>query len=150
MPGFLAGLALGRSSRTVVGAFTNVTRGVDVGALATEVLESVLPELVGEAPGSAAPIACVPQPCPASWTAVLGRWWCEAEETVFTWQDGALRAHLSDRPNDASTVFTREDDDLYRATAGRLKGERLSIIREPDGRVPRLEWATYPYTRSPR
>jgi hypothetical protein len=122
---------------------------VDLGALATEVLESALLDVARRQPTSSAD-ADRNEPCPAELTGILGRWWSEAEETIFTWHDGALHAHLSDRPTSSRTVFGDEGDDQYRATAGRLKGERLSILRDRDGLPSSLEWAAYPYTRFPR
>jgi CubicO group peptidase (beta-lactamase class C family) len=146
MPGFVAEFSLDRSSRTVVAALSNVTRGVRLGALATDILEEVVNGLE--------PIAQTRKmdgpPYPPDLLGVLGRWWCEAEETVFTWQGGGLQAHLSDSPATTRTVFERQSDDSYRVASGRQQGERLSIIRDERGQVSQLEWATYPYTRTPR
>jgi CubicO group peptidase (beta-lactamase class C family) len=146
MPGFVAALSLDRSSQTVVAALSNVTRGVRLGALATGVLEEVVDSLEPSAPTWV--MDCTP--CPPDLLGVLGRWWCEAEETVFTWQDGDLQAHLGDSPATTRTVFSRHGDDSFRAASGRQQGERLYVIRDEQGQVSQLEWATYPYTRTPR
>jgi hypothetical protein len=37
----------------------------------------------------------------------------------------------------------------YRVVSGRERGERLVVLREPDGRVRELRWAGYPFTREP-
>ena len=36
-----------------------------------------------------------------------------------------------------------------RPVAGRSQGERLRVVRNEDGSVARLYWATYPVTREP-
>lgn len=146
MPGFLAALAMDRSARTAVTVFTNVTRGVRPGPLAAEILDDVLTHL----PAEPSPTPPSTQPAPPDAMGVLGRWWCEAEETVFIWHDGALHAHLADQPATTRSTFTRLDADHYRVASGRLQGERLRVMRDPDGNVTELEWATYPFTRTPR
>lgn len=144
MPGFLAALSLDRSTRSVAVALTNVTRGAPIGQLAVEVL--------GEAPLPSVDTERMLEPvvaCPTELAGVLGRWWSEGEETIFTWQENALRARLASDPA-ANTTFVRIDTDHYRATDGRLKGERIFLIRDEKKQIIRLNWATYPYTRSPR
>jgi CubicO group peptidase (beta-lactamase class C family) len=81
---------------------------------------------------------------------LLGRWWSEGYEFVFAWHD-----RLEARPADTQTVlppatFEREGPDLWRAVAGRERGERLRVVRDDDGAVVKLYWATYPFTRDPR
>lgn len=146
MPGFVAALSLDRASQTVVAALSNVTRGVRVGALAIGILEEIADDLAPVSPAEAVNRG----PCPEHVMGVLGRWWCEAEETVFTWHDGTLQAYLSDSPSTSRTVFSRQGHDSYRASSGRQQGERLYVIRDDHGQVSQLEWATYPYTRTPR
>jgi hypothetical protein len=146
MPGFVAALSLDRSSRTVVAALSNVTRGVQLGALASGVVEEVVESFEPIAPTR----KMDGMPCPPDLLGVLGRWWCEAEEAVFIWGEGTLQAHLSDSPSTSRTVFSHQGSDSYQATSGRQLGERLHIIRDEQGQVSQLEWATYPYTRTPR
>lgn len=130
----------------MVAALSNVSRGVRIGSLATGVLEEIADGLEPSTPSAAADRT----PCPEELLGVLGRWWSEAEETVFTWTDGSLQAHLGDRPAAGRTVFSRLGDDSYRATSGRQQGERLQVHRDDQGQVTQLEWSTYPYTRAPR
>jgi CubicO group peptidase (beta-lactamase class C family) len=144
MPGFLAALSLDQGSQTVVAVLTNVTRGVRPGALAGDVMDLVVQHCQKPQPAPAQPTS----PCPEHLLAVLGRWWCESEETIFTWHNDGLRAHLSDSPVSTVTTFVEESPDLYRADSGRLHGELLRVIRD-DITVIRLEWATYPYSRDP-
>jgi CubicO group peptidase (beta-lactamase class C family) len=149
MPGFLAALSMHRSTRTAVAAFTNVTRGIRLASLTAELLEAALDSLDAE-PQAAVVSAKPPASAPSELDGVLGRWWCEAEETIFTWREGTLRAHLVDAPATTETTFTVEGPDRYRAAAGRLQGERLIVKRDGHGNVAELDWATYPYTRTPR
>ena len=118
--------------------------------LALELLDqrlSTTPELTGGQPP--APWRPGP-PCPPELRGVLGRWWSEAEETVFTWRDGHLWAHLAAAPETSQTVFGRLGPDLYQAVTGRLRGEQLVVKRGDDGVVRQLTWATYPHTVAPR
>ncbi|MFD1531954.1 serine hydrolase domain-containing protein [Pseudonocardia aurantiaca] len=145
MPGFLSGLSIERESRSVAVVLTNVTRGAAVGRLAADVAERVAaarPEPKSPWRPSAA--------YPAELRGVLGRWWSEADETVFTWRTDGLHAYLASAPETSDTRFGQEAADTYRAVAGRMTGERLLVRRDRDGNVVGLEWATYPFTRSPR
>jgi CubicO group peptidase (beta-lactamase class C family) len=149
MPGFLSALWVDRGSRSVAVALTNTTRGVAIADVAAEALDLVLaatPEPVGE-PWRPAP------PCPPELEGVLGRWWSEADETVFSWRADGLHAHLASAPTTSETRFAPEAEpggEVFRAVAGRMAGERLRIRRDGRGEVVGLEWATYPFTRSPR
>jgi hypothetical protein len=73
---------------------------------------------------------------------VLGIWWSEGNQFVFTWEKAALRAKIAGTPvGRGETTFAR-DGDGWIAAAGRERGERLRV----DG--DRLVWAGYPFTRS--
>ncbi|GLY19991.1 serine hydrolase [Kineosporia sp. NBRC 101677] len=149
MPGFTASMSLDRSKQTVVTAFANVTRGIRLADLTLEVLDEVTS--VSKTVASEARIdESVLAACPVELAGALGRWWCEAEETIFTWHDGALHAHLADTPTTSLTRFSRIRSDEFRASEGRLRGERLHVRRDAEENVIGLEWATYPYSRSPR
>jgi hypothetical protein len=79
---------------------------------------------------------------PAEVRAIIGRWWSEGNEFVFTWRDGALQAKVAgSAPGKKETTFER-DGDGWRAARGRERGERLRI----DG--DRLVWAGYAFTRA--
>ena len=148
MPGFVAGLSLDRRTRTVAVALSNTTHGVAVGRIATDLVY----ELAGQATAEGLSGPWVPAPSvPEHLVGVLGRWWSEADETVVVWRGGALRAWLASAPEAAGeTVFEQVGSDRYRAVSGRLAGELLQVLRDTDGEVVGLEWATYPFTRSPR
>jgi len=148
MPGFLASMTLDRESRTVVVALANITRGIRVGQLTIEIFEEldrIAPNVVVTDPVHASEGTS----CPTKVVGILGRWWSESEETVFTWCGGALHAHLAEAAGSAVTRFDRIAVDEYRAVEGRAKGERLFVRRDSAGVVQALEWATYPYGREP-
>ena len=94
------------------------------------------------------------RPAPQSATpdvkGVLGRWWKEGQQYVFDWHSGGLRARqrAEDSPSEEAT-FTRLNPDLYRTDSGSEIGELLKVIRDGDGEVTKLYWATYPLTRDP-
>lgn len=147
MPGFVAGLSLDRRSRTVAAAVCNATHGAEAGRIATELVHDLLDyPTVDDLPDPWTPAPAVPPEL----VGVLGRWWSEAEETVFCWRDRALRAYLASTPESSQTIFRPMSTDHNVAVEGRLAGEHLLIRRDPDGQVTGLEWATYPFTRSPR
>ena len=145
MPGFGAALCLDRRSGVVVVAFANVTRGIALNELCQEVLDHAADRLPAEPPSERPPTLYQPT---ALLTGVLGRWWSESEETVFSWRDGALRAQPAGREESTATTFSHEGADRYRALTGRLRGEWLLVKRDERGDVVELEWATYPYRRS--
>jgi hypothetical protein len=81
---------------------------------------------------------------------LLGIWWTEGTPFVFWWEDGRLRARPaeSDKPR-AVSGFEPAGRDRFRVSEGRERGEFLRVVREADGTVARLYWATYPVTRTP-
>jgi CubicO group peptidase (beta-lactamase class C family) len=150
MPGFLAGV-YGRRG----GAGTPPACGMAVlGSSGTAAAVFDLPhELLAAAiehdpaeveawrPGEAPPESLRP---------VLGRWWGEGFEYVFSWRDGHLRARGADDPADKPPAVFEPvlEPDLYRTVSGREAGELLRLTRDPaTGAVTRLHWATYRFTR---
>lgn len=146
MPGFVAALSIERSTRSVAVALSNATRGAGVGRLAAERVR----ELVDSAPAPS-PVPWVPaEQVPAELEGVLGRWWSEADETVFTWRPDGLHAQLVGGPPAGESRFEQVLADVFRTVAGRFNGEHLMVRRDAEGAVVELEWATYPFTRAPR
>lgn len=146
MPGFLSALSLDRGTRSVAVVLSNATRGASVGRLAAEIID----DLIGTAPAAVGEPWTPAGEVPAELDGVLGRWWSEADETVFTWRAGGLNARLVTGPAAGETRFERVGAHSYRAVSGRLTGERLFVRRDRVGVVTGLEWATYPFTRTPR
>jgi YD repeat-containing protein len=89
------------------------------------------------------------QPPPPELASVLGRWWSEGFEFVFRWRDGHLEARAADAPAARPpAVFRAETSaDLLRTESGREAGEQLRLTRDESGRVVRMHWATYRFTR---
>jgi CubicO group peptidase (beta-lactamase class C family) len=145
MPGFLAGLAVRRPEKVGTVVFANTTAGADPGALAIALTLDVVDD------DPALPqVWQVGSPVPAEYEELLGRWWSEGSEFIFAVHNGELTARRTDQPpTKPPAVFERVDTDLYRTASGREHGELLRIIRDEEGGVSKMYWATYPFTRRP-
>ncbi|MGH7691698.1 MAG: serine hydrolase domain-containing protein [Candidatus Dormibacteria bacterium] len=146
MPGFLAAVLCHPKSRLGVVVLTNTTAGLDLGALAVELLSLVrsASRPTEWVPGEAAPARIVP---------LLGRWWSEWSEWLFRWTDGHLEATVAGGASDSATRFAELAPDEFIAVSGQERGEKLVVVREPGragGAVEKLYWATYPFTREPQ
>jgi CubicO group peptidase (beta-lactamase class C family) len=148
MPGFLAGV-YGRR-----GADAPPACGVAVlgsSGTATEILS--LPHTLLAEAAEHDPVEIQPwrpgEPAPEAYRSVLGHWWGEGYEYVFSWHDGALRARGVDDPaGKPPAVFEELEPDLLRTVSGREVGELLRLTRDPSsGAVVRMHWATYRFTR---
>ena len=84
---------------------------------------------------------------PPELESVLGNWWTEGWEFVFSFRDGNLQARPVGSVLDPA-VFELEQPDRYRTVSGRERGELLEIFRDDGGRAVKLTWATYPLTRT--
>jgi CubicO group peptidase (beta-lactamase class C family) len=88
---------------------------------------------------------------PPELAGVLGRWWSEGYEFVFSWRDGHLEARHAAAPDwRRPAVFEHVEGDRFHTVSGRERGESLEIVRDDDGRPTKLYWASYPFTREPR
>ncbi len=80
----------------------------------------------------------------------LGRWWSEGSEFVFRWHEGRLEARLAEAPSwQPWARFEPLDADRFRTVFGRERGELLRLVRDSEGTVTRMYWATYPLSREP-
>lgn len=150
MPCFLAGVYGRRGGDGTPGAM-----GCAVLAscgTAAEVLE--LPHRLLAASAEHDPAEIVPwRPgpgAPGPLRGLLGRWWGEGFEYVFSWHDGALRARGADDPaGRPPAVFapTPQSPDVFRTVSGREVGELLRLTRDAAGTVVAMHWATYRFTR---
>ena len=144
MPGFITGFQYVRPEKVVAVALANGY--ADMPSLAHDLAGRAADHFEQEPepwrPGEATP---------PELESVLGRWWSEGEESIFSWRDGKLEARgASDAPARDPTVFEPEGGDVFRAASGRERGERLHVIRDEAGDAVKLVWATYPFYRSPR
>jgi CubicO group peptidase (beta-lactamase class C family) len=97
------------------------------------------------------PDAWRPQdPPPPELDGVLGRWWSEGTEFIFSYRDGRIEARAASAPREQPpAVFAPDGPDRFRTVSGRERGELLRVVRDEGGKVVKLYWATYPFTRTP-
>ena len=143
MPGHLSGFAYSRKDGISAAALANA--GADMQALAVRLAVTAIDALPREPepwrPG---------EPPPAELAGLLGRWWSEGEESIFSFRDGCLQARLAyDPPEEEPSVFEPDGSDRFRVVSGRERGELLRAVRDDAGEVVKLYWATYPFHREP-
>ena len=138
MPGHLAGVFINRASGVGAAVLTNSgARGVPE-AIAIDLAEKTR-ELWPEQPTEWRPEDSPPEAI----RALLGRWWSEGDEFVFSWREGALQASPAGAPASVKpAVFAREADGVYRSIAGYERGEKLVVVG-----VSELAWGGYRFTR---
>ena len=150
MPGFLAGVygrRGGEDNPGALGCAVLASSGTADGA--TELVHELLRLSVETDPADIRPWQPGP-PAPEPYRSVLGPWWGEGYQHIFSWHDGTLQARAVDAPADKPPSVFRpvgDDPDLLRTVSGREAGELLRLTRDPDGTVVRLHWATYRFTR---
>jgi CubicO group peptidase (beta-lactamase class C family) len=145
MPGQITGVFTHRESGTGGIVLMNSTSSPDPAAFAIALADHVIENDPVEAepwqPGTRVPEELAP---------LLGRWFSEGAGFTFSVRQGRLEARADQAPADrAPSVFERIDADTYRTVSGRERGERLRITRDADGRVAKMNWATYLVTREP-
>jgi hypothetical protein len=146
MPGFLAGLAVSPQERAGAVVLVNSGAGVKVEELvrklAVKAAESYPPEPEPWLAAEAVPPELEP---------LLGRWWTEGSEVVISFRHGRLELRdPTGAPSLPPSIFRQEAKDRFRGVSGPEEGELLEVVRESNGRVTKLYWATYPLTRSPQ
>lgn len=136
MPGHLAGVYVNRRSGVGAAALTNSGSRGPMKELALELALATLEQWPAEIE------AWTPEaePSPAV-RAILGRWWSEGSEFVFSWESGVLRARAVGAPAHQEPAEFEADGDAFRVAKGRERGERLRVDGE------RLVWAGYLFTR---
>jgi CubicO group peptidase (beta-lactamase class C family) len=144
-PGFVSMLVYSRRERIGAVLLTNSSGWPQMTETGFGLVEAALEELAPE------PETWLPEePAPAEILPLLGRWWSEGAETIFSWRRGRLEARLATAPQAREpSVFEPEGDDRFRTVSGRERGEVLRVVRDADGAVTKLYWATYPFTRTP-
>ena len=144
MPGHIAVLAVSRKDGVGAVAFANNSSGFDASLVGSDLVNEWL------ANDPPAPPAWAPSaPVPPEVEPVLGRWWAEGSEWVLAWRGGRLEAAPAGAPPSYVPSVFEADGDGFRTVSGHEAGERLRVVRAPDGAVTKLYWATYPLTRHP-
>jgi CubicO group peptidase (beta-lactamase class C family) len=143
--GAVSALMVEQESGVGAVVLANTTAGFDPISVAAELAGAVLDAEEEIEPWRAA------EPAPPDLAGVLGRWWSEGFEFVFSWREGRLEARGAAAPEwRRPAVFERVEGDRFRTISGRERGEWLEIVRDDDGTPTKLYWATYACTRDPR
>jgi hypothetical protein len=143
MNGFLANLGWETHGETGSALLVNATGAqfsVDAAGVGLAVKAA---ELAGAPPEPWRP----GDPPPTELEGVLGNWWTEGWEFVFSFREGKLQARAVGSILDPA-VFEPIGPDRYRTVSGRERGELLEVVRDQEGRPGKLTWATYPLTRT--
>ena len=145
MPGHITGLFTHRESGTGGLVLMNTTSAPDPAAFAVELADHVVEHDPVEPepwrPGTAVPDELAD---------LIGIWYSEGAPFVFSVKQGRLEARAQALPeHKPSSVFEKAGDDLYRTVQGRETGELLRVTRDAEGRVTKMNWATYLVTRRP-
>jgi beta-lactamase family protein len=128
-PGFLSMFVYSWRDRSGAVVLTNSGRWSKLSetglALAEAALEELAPELEPWASEEPPPEEIVP---------LLGRWWSEGSETVFSWRHGKLEARLATALTEREpSVFEQEGEDRFRTVSGGERGEVLRVVRDEAG-----------------
>ncbi|MFI7212686.1 serine hydrolase domain-containing protein [Micromonospora maritima] len=150
MPGFLVAVYGRRGGDGTPGAMGAAVLGSSgAGVEVFDLVHELLAAAAEHDPAEIEPWRPGP-PAPAHLRGMLGRWWSEGFEYVFSWHDGALRARgAGDPAGKPPAVFAPLPDrpDVFRTVSGREVGELLRLTRDERGAVVRMHWATYRFTR---
>lgn len=145
MPGHLAALAVSRKTKIGAAVLTNTGSGASPEKLALDLAVAAIETL------PAAVDAWRPgEPAPPEIEPLLGRWWVEGSEVVFSWRKGRLEGKLVDgAPGRDTSFFAPDGEDRFRCVEGRERGEVLRVVRDAEGGIEKLYFATYPLRREP-
>ena len=81
---------------------------------------------------------------------LLGPWWTEGHRSCSRGgRAGSRRSSSAACPDATRPIFEPEGDDRFRSVEGRERGELLRVVRDADGEVEKLYFATYPLRREP-
>ncbi|RIV39926.1 serine hydrolase domain-containing protein [Micromonospora radicis] len=146
MPGYVAGLATHRPSRTGVVSYAN-SYGFRTGSI-RGLGHRILAHVLDTEPVAARPWRPADRPPPAEPAPLTGRWWWMGTPLDVGWDEhtGELVGVLRD------TVVSRyapEGPDRWRGVSGEEHGEVLTVLRDDAGRPVALDIATFVFTRTP-
>jgi CubicO group peptidase (beta-lactamase class C family) len=143
--GGVSSLVVEQESGVGAAVLANTTAPLDPAGLAAELAGAALDSEAETEPWRPG------QPAPPELAGVLGRWWSEGYEFVFSWHGDHLEARGAAAPEwRRPAVFEQVDENRFRTVSGRERGESLEIVRDADGQPTKLYWATYAFTRDQR
>ena len=145
MPGYLAGLVVDRATGTGAAVLSSASTGARAEELALDLTEAAIDATEADValwtPDAGAPADLAP---------LLGTWWVEGSEHVMRYRDGRLEIELIGGPVGRSvSVLAQEAADRFRIAEGRERGEVVRVVRDVDGAIVKLYFATYPMAREP-
>lgn len=143
MPGFLAGLFADPVRRTAAVVVANGTSGLRCEGLPVDLLRT-LEECEPTVPRPWRPTREVP----AAVADLLGLWHWGNTAYEAAWSEDRLVMRLLSSGQEAH-VFAPQPDGTLLGERGYHHGERLRVVRGPDGSVSHLVCATFVYTRTP-
>lgn len=143
MPGFLSGLRVCRADRLAAVVWANSSAAAEPIVLAADLLDMVLA-------AEPTPVrAWQPEQAQAHLQELLGIWWTEGQQLVFSVSDGALVSEFPGAGRLFASRYAPDGVDRYRVVEGNERGELLEIERDEHGRITRMYRATYAVTRQP-
>jgi CubicO group peptidase (beta-lactamase class C family) len=143
MPGFLAALHVDPDSGIGAVVLTNATTGIDPRELAVSLIEGD-PDAAEERPAPWRPTVVLP----GEVLGVPGVWFWGNTAYDVRWHNEGLELRAMARGGVVTDRFELVDGVLV-GVVGYHRGERLDVVRRPDGSIRNLECATFVYTRVP-
>jgi CubicO group peptidase (beta-lactamase class C family) len=143
MPGFLAALHVDPDSGIGAVVLANATTGIDPRELAVSLIEGD-PDADDTRPAPWRPTVAVPPEA----AGVPGLWFWGNTAYDVRWHNDGLELRAMARGNVVTDRFEPVHGTLI-GVSGYHRGERLDVVRRPDGSVHHLECATFVYTRTP-
>jgi CubicO group peptidase (beta-lactamase class C family) len=143
MPGFLAALHVDPDSGIGAVVLANATTGIDPRDLAVSLIEGD-PDATDERPPPWRPTIDLP----AEVQGVPGLWFWGNTAYDVRWHNEGLELRAMARGGVVTDRFEALDGALM-GVHGYHRGERLDVVRRPDGSIHHLECATFVYTRVP-
>jgi hypothetical protein len=138
MPGFLAALFADSVSGVGAVVLTNATVGLSPEELAAALVEAAEPALSRQDEPTSPSVA-------SSAAELAGEWYWGNSPLQVEPTSSGFRLH---GPN-GSLAFDVVETDLYQGRQGYFAGERLRVLRRPDGSIRYLEVVTFVFTRVP-
>jgi CubicO group peptidase (beta-lactamase class C family) len=143
--GFLAHVSALPAAKTGAAVLTNAGAGVTISALGV-LLSKAVADFYPAVPNAWKP----GEDAPDELKDVLGVWWSEGHQMVFSFRNGKLESVFPEARLDLGrSVYEQESEDVFRVVSGYERGELLRILRDEEGTPTKMYFATYPVTRSP-